>query len=88
MITTSLINAKHFTATLRKNLIEDMMKAAEPIIEQAIEKARVEMRKRLAEKVVGLIDQSYQIERNGVDLRILVKLAPSVGHDMGGAYER
>ena len=87
--TTQLFSTEHFAEAFRKKLVEDLLSAAQPILEEAVEKARVEMRKRLAVKVVGLIDQSYQLERDGINLRITVKLAaPSVGHDLGGSYER
>lgn len=60
---------------LAQGLRHEMLAAAEPLIEQAVENVRVAMRKRVAEMVTGLIDRSYQMDRDATVITIRVNLA-------------
>lgn len=64
-----------FSVVLR----EQMLKAAEPIIQKALADVEKEMRQRLAEMIVGTIRHSYSAERFGTDLRITVAMGAKRG---------
>ena len=68
------IDPKAFGDFLGKHLHEEMLKAAEPIIERAKLDSERAMRERLAEMVVGYLQDSYSIDRMGHDRRIIVHL--------------
>ena len=70
----NFINTREFDEFLGKHLRNEMLRAAEPIIARAKEDAEKVMRARLAEMVVGYIQDSYSIDRMGHDLRIIVHL--------------
>ena len=70
----NFINEKAFGEFLGKHLHDEMLKAAEPIIQRAKQDAEQAMRQRLAEMVVGYLRDSYSIDRMGHDLRIIVHL--------------
>lgn len=54
----------------------ELQAAADPLIEEAVEKFRSALRKRVAEMVLGLVEHSYSIDRAASELRITVRLAP------------
>lgn len=70
-------------AAVRKNLVkqlnEELLAAAEPVIQDAVKKAEIEMRKRLAAEVIAMVESSVEVCRDGSDIRILI-LAKR-GHD-------
>lgn len=70
---TSLINHDAFTKYLHENLNKEMLAAAEPFINVALERAEAEMRRKLAQSLISVIEQSFSVERFGTDLRIIVK---------------
>jgi hypothetical protein len=55
---------------------EEMLKAAEPIINDVIADLQTHLRQRVAAMVTGLITSEYDVMRDGMNLRITVKLAP------------
>lgn len=69
-----MINAEDWFRGLAAHIQQEMIKAAEPLIEAALDEARKHMRKRVAEIAVGVIDHSYAMDRHGADLRIIVNL--------------
>ena len=70
----NFINEKEFGAFLGKHLHEEMLIAAEPILQRAKQDVEQAMRQRLAEMVVGYLQDSYSVDRMGRDLRIIVHL--------------
>ena len=73
MANTTWIHGENMLASLMKQMNDEMMAAAEPVIKKAVEEAEKEMRRRLAAMFVAMIDQSFSMERGGQDLRILIK---------------
>lgn len=57
---------------LREQLNDELLHAAEPVIQQAVHEFEKLVRKRLAEHVIRQIDQEYSVERFGDILRIEV----------------
>lgn len=70
----SLFNEGAFEALLGARVSEELRMVANPILEKALEEARVAMQKRLAELTVGMLDRSYDLERHGQTLTIRVQL--------------
>lgn len=66
------INSEKLMLDLKDKLNIEMQAAAEPVIRKAVEEAEKEMRKRLAEMFIAIIDSNFSVERMGTDLRILV----------------
>jgi len=67
-----IINTDAFIKELGSKLNESMTKAAEPIIQRALQDIEVEMRKQLANNLIGFIDSNMSFERFGSDIRILI----------------
>lgn len=72
---TAWVNGENMLGSLKAQMNAEMMAAAEPAIKKALEEAEKEMRKRLAAMFVALIDRDFNFERNGHDLRIIVRHA-------------
>lgn len=53
----SIINSEVFFEHLRLQLNEQMMKAAEPLIAEALAKIELEVRTKLAACLIGLVEQ-------------------------------
>lgn len=64
---------ENFDVLLKEALNHAMLKAAEPIIQQALRDAEREMREKLAQRLIGLIEQNISIQRMGRDLVIHLK---------------
>lgn len=61
-----LINHDAALLILRRQLNDDLTKAAEPIIQAALAEAERAMRKALAGNLIGLIEHSFKVyERQG-----------------------
>ena len=73
MATTGLINKEAFAEMMRKAMNEEMMKAAEPILEKALKDIERTMRNRLGGLIVGYIEHHMEVDRHGEALRILVR---------------
>lgn len=70
-----IINTDAFLNQLQAGLHAEMMAAAEPLLEKALDQMRAEMRKRLAAMLVGYLETTYSVERNHDMLYIKVALA-------------
>lgn len=68
-----LLNRGAFLKMMQERLNIEMAKAAEPVIEKALDDIETEMRKKLGGMIVGFLDSYMEVERMGQSLRILVK---------------
>jgi hypothetical protein len=73
MAISMMINTDVLMKQLMDTMNREMMEAAEPVIRKAVAEAELEMRRKLAGMFVSMFEQSFNMERNGSDLRILVK---------------
>lgn len=76
MTAKTFFDEKRFLDALSDRLSTEMIVAAEPLVKEAVRKAEVEMRKRLAEMVVGMVASSYDVYRDGQNLMIRVHMEP------------
>jgi len=67
-----LLNEEAFVREMEQLIKVEMESAAEPIIQKALIDIEKELRKGLAKVVVGAIESSFNVERYGQDLRIMV----------------
>jgi len=74
------INNDLFTKQLIAAINAQIVAAAEPIIQEALKQAEIEMRKKLAVIVVGMMEKNYSMERFGNDLRIIVRFDDGKSH--------
>lgn len=58
---------------LKESLNAAMLKAAEPAIQQALKDIERDMREKLAQRLIGLLEQNLSIERYGRDLRVTIR---------------
>jgi hypothetical protein len=72
---TSIINEGAFRDSIIKQLNADLLAAAEPILQEALKKIEVEMRAKMAQRLIAYMDNNFHIERNGMDLRIVIRQA-------------
>ena len=72
----TFINADKFVENLAASMNAEMVAAAEPIIKRAVEEAEREMRRKIGQMCISLIEHSFAVERFGTDLRILVHQVP------------
>lgn len=70
----SIFNDQAFHALLGRELHGGMLKAAEPIVQKALQDAETAIRKQVAAMVVGMVESSYSLEREGRLLTIRVQL--------------
>lgn len=68
-----IINEETVLEQLKKQMNDEMLAAAEPVIKAAVVEAEKAMRKQLGSMFISLIEQSFSVERFGTDLRIIVK---------------
>lgn len=68
----SFINDDLFIKFLRKKCKAKMIAAAEPVINEAMKEIESKLREALGSIIVGSIDSSFDIFRDGRDLRITV----------------
>lgn len=61
-----------FISGLKLSLNQEILKVAEPLIREKIKEVETELRKKLAENLVALIDTSISMESYGRDLRIIL----------------
>ena len=71
---TTALTDEQFLEGISVAIRDEMIKAAEPLIQEALRTSEIEMRKRLAEMVVGLIQSSYDLECDRRRMVISVKL--------------
>lgn len=72
-LTNSWVDGDKMLAAMKKQMNDEMMKAAEPVIKKAVEEAEKEMRRSLACMFDGMIDRGFSMDRNGQDLRIIIR---------------
>lgn len=72
-----LFNQKAFEQLLASELTTGLAAVAEPILKQALVTMEDAMRKELARMVVGLIQSTYDLSRDGRLLHIRVQLGKS-----------
>ena len=63
-----------FVAQIRDELNQQMIEAAEPVIQEALADIEKKMRQKVAATVVGMVEHSYRVDVSGGDLRITVKV--------------
>lgn len=68
----SIINEQAFIDHYHAALNEAMMKAAEPIIEEALAEVERTMREKLAASLISVMDTNVSFETFGRELRILI----------------
>lgn len=68
----SFINNEVFKQYMIKKVNEELLIAAEPILQESLKKIEVEMRKQLATNLISLVEHSFSFERYGTDIRIIV----------------
>lgn len=66
------IDEKGFLKSLKGNINESMMVAAEPVIQAALKDIEIKMREDLAKTLIGFIESYVSMERYGTDLRITI----------------
>ena len=69
----TLINSEVACEILKKQMNQEMVDSAKPIIDEALQEIENVMRKRLASMVIAFLDNSFEVERMGNSIRILVK---------------
>lgn len=75
MANTNMINDDEFERVYFKNLNDAMTESAEPIIQKALADIERQMREKLAQALISIIKNDFNIQRNGRDLMIIVKQA-------------
>lgn len=58
---------------IKEHLQSELSKAAEPIVQEALAKFEVDIRKRVATVVLAAVEGGYSMERMGPDIRITVR---------------
>lgn len=71
-MSSSFISEKAMVDALRARLNNDMLKAAEPVLQEALAKVEREMRASLAKNVVALIESTVDVYRDGRYLMIRI----------------
>jgi len=72
-VASTIINADVFLAHLKAKLNTEMLAAAEPVLQEAMEKVEFEMRKKLSSYLIAMIDGQIDIMRSGTLLQITIK---------------
>lgn len=75
----SIINDELFAQQMRQVLNDEMLRAAEPVLQKALKDIETEMRKKLAALVVGVVDRSYRLSRDGQSIVIRVDMQAAQG---------
>lgn len=77
MATPISLDDENLLQAIRAQLNTQMLAAAEPIVQEALKKAEMEMRRRLAASLIAFIDSQFSVQRNGRDLIITVRREPA-----------
>ena len=75
-MSTNWINAENMAKALKEQMNKEMLEAAEPIIQQAVKNAEKEMRFRLSAMIVSLVENRFDVFRDGRDICIKVLSIP------------
>lgn len=65
----NFIDGPNFLSSLQAEMNKQMLAAAEPVIQKALKEVEQAMRQRLGAMVIGLIEESFSVDRYGQDLR-------------------
>jgi len=76
---TTILNTEGFKNVMFDILNKEMLEAAEPVIQEALKKAEKEMRAKLAQKIISVIESDYSIEKMQNRIVITVKQAEKDG---------
>lgn len=68
------LELNEFQRILTTTLTAELRKCAEPLIEEAVKDAEKALRKRIGELVLGMIDTSYELSKDGDVLKIEVRM--------------
>ncbi len=69
----SIINHENLLQQLHIDLNKEMMEAAEPFIQESLRKIEIEMRKKLAQNLIALIEYNVSFRTNTNEIYIVVK---------------
>ncbi len=69
----SLLNSDAIYQILTERINEEMIKAAEPIISDALKEIEYKMREKLGAIVIAHIENYMEIEKYGQTLKIVIK---------------
>lgn len=83
-MTTTTFDMVSLQKSLVSELNQQMLEAAEPIIQEALKRIEREMRQALAARLIGLIESNMSVERYGMDLRIVIKQVQIDQRTQGG----
>lgn len=72
MATSTFINEDRLLEHLRQECKQDMIAAAEPAIQTAMKEIETRLREKLGSIVISMIDSSFDVMRDGKNLRITV----------------
>jgi len=75
----NMLNYEEIASYIKQELEEEITKEAEPIINECLKEVEKLIRERIAQKLIGLIEYQYSMERMGHDLRITVRQAITDG---------
>lgn len=68
----SIERDESFLTILKAQLVVEMKKAAEPVLQQALKEAESAMRERLAACLISHIESTVSMQRYGHELRIVI----------------
>lgn len=69
----NIINPENLLEKLRRDLNEEMLEAAEPFLQESLRKIEVEMRKKLAENLIGLVENNMNFHTNRNEINIIIR---------------
>lgn len=70
----SIFRDQEVSELIKRLLNQELIAAAEPIIQKAVAEFEKEVRKKLAVRLVGMVDESYSMEQHGRTLTIRVQM--------------
>ena len=68
------MNVDHFTKQITENIRGALLQSAEPLVKEALAHIEKAMRAKLAEVVLARVNADYECYRDGMNLKIQVKL--------------
>ena len=69
----SIINTENLLQKLHIDLNKEMIEAAEPFLQESLRKIEIEMRKKLAQNLIALIEHNVNFRTNANEIYIVVK---------------
>jgi hypothetical protein len=71
-VASTFINEDRLLEHLRHDCKERMISAAEPVIQEAMKEIEARLREKLGSIVIAMLDMSFDVLRDGKNLRITV----------------